>query len=107
MAEKISLTEAAAVLKQQFGEELHTTEEEGRREMVDALKRKLNLPDAEAREMVKALEQAHSIHWMAARGTAGAIPPAGLTGSGTATPPYPAAAVPSAVAAGEGSWRFS
>jgi len=107
MAGQIGLTDAVAALKEYFGEELHESEAEGRRDMIDALKRKFNIPDSEARELVSSLEQAHSVRWVPAGGRTGAIPPVGFAGSGTAVPPYPAAAVPSEAAPGEGYWRFS
>ncbi len=63
----IALTEAAAVLAEQFGSRLEAGRDEGRRLMATALHERLGISTREATRLIDALEHAGTIRWIEPR----------------------------------------
>ncbi len=65
MDDTTGLQEAAQTLLDHFGPRLETGRAEGRRLMAEVLEQKLGISSHDAKELVEALEQAHTIRWIA------------------------------------------
>ncbi|HEX6291872.1 MAG TPA: hypothetical protein VFZ66_21990 [Herpetosiphonaceae bacterium] len=63
MAVPIGVAEAAAVLQDHFGARLEADYDDGRHEMVDALRQHFRISAREARRLVDELEHARTIRW--------------------------------------------
>jgi hypothetical protein len=70
---KVELTQAAAAIKEHFGERVVGGREEGRDMMVSALMERLELSESEAGPLVDALIDAHSIQYVDTPGAAGTV----------------------------------
>ena len=109
MEKQVSLQEAAAVLREQFGERLAAGQGEGRDMMKDVLKHKFNISDHDASELVRSLEAAHSIRWFEPRGGPSAIAPAapiGPSGGGVVVGDAPGNILPVGAEGAEGYWQL-
>lgn len=63
MADLISVAAAAAALQDHFGPRFEADYEEGRHELVDALRRHFQISGREARTLIDELESARTIRW--------------------------------------------
>ena len=99
MADAIGLTEAAQTLKDHFGERLNATYNDGRQQMIDALRERLHVSAQEAKRLVDALETAHTIRWIEG-GQTDVAPSTGLFSSASQAP------VGSALPMSGGYWQL-
>lgn len=82
MDHPIGLTEACRALEEHFGSRLEANRNEGIRLMADALRDRFNIPIAEARQIVRALEVAHSIRWIESQGATVPVRPEDVISTG-------------------------
>lgn len=65
MEREISLQDAVQALKEQYGERVDAGQDEGRDMMAETLQNALGVSAGRAKEIVRDLEEAHSIRWVA------------------------------------------
>jgi hypothetical protein len=66
MAQTVGLTDAVSALREHFGPRLQADRDGGRDSMADVLCERFGIDKDQARDLVKALEEAHSIRWVEA-----------------------------------------
>ena len=82
MDHPIGLTEACGALEEYFGSRLEASRDEGLRLMADVLRDRFSIPIAEARQTLRALEAAHSIHWIESHGATVPVRPEDVVSTG-------------------------
>ncbi|MGH8248884.1 MAG: hypothetical protein ACREUU_20950 [Gammaproteobacteria bacterium] len=70
----IELSDAVRALQNRFGPRLAGGQDEGRRLMAEALEEHFRVLRGEAKDLVQALEDAHTIRWVDERGGLATVP---------------------------------
>ncbi len=100
MADKVQPQQAVDALHEHFGTgSLMANKSDGRDMMGDALKQRLGLSDREAHDMIRKLEEAHSIRWVPGRDSLTAIGPSAGNAIEVDKQPLP-------IRVDEGHWQF-
>ncbi len=100
MANKVEPQQAIDALHEHFGTgSLTASRDAGRDMMADALQQRLGLSKGDARDMIRTLEEAHSLRWVPGRDSLTAIAP-------SAGNPVDVDKQPLPVQIDEGHWQF-